>query len=480
MPDIILTTLNARYVHASLGLRCLLANLGDLAPQAVLREFTINDQADRVVEALLALSPRLVACSVSIWNLRETTRMLGILRAVAPEVRIVLGGPELSHDWQGEPVIALADALVLGEGEAVFPDLCRELLADDQRRPLRVVAGGTPHLASLPLPYEYFTDDDLAHRLIHVESSRGCPFSCAFCLSARDERVRRIPLDAFLEAMDRLLTRGCRCFKFLDRTFNVDDEAACRILEFFLARWREGLFLHFEMVPDRLSVRLRQLLATFPPGGVQLELGIQSFDPAVLAIIGRRMDVTAAADHLTWLRTQTGAHLHVDLIAGLPGETVAGFAAGFDRLWRLRPHEIQVGILKRLKGTPLAEADHGLRFNPEPPYDLLAGPLWSFTEMQRLRRLARTVEVFANRGRFTGAFALLVGDASPFTALSAFADWLQTQATGDHGLSQERQYAFVLRHLCEISGVQTAVAQATLRQDYLRQGNERHLPECLR
>lgn len=479
MPAIVLATLNARYAHTAVGLRCLMANLGALADQAVLHEFTIHDDPHVVVERVLAAAPQVVAWSVAIWNRRETERVLRILRAVAPQVRIVLGGPELTGATADHPLLALADVLVDGEGEAVFPDLCRTLLAGGAVAP--VVCGTPPDLATMVLPYDLYTDQDIAHRLIYVEATRGCPFTCAFCQSARDERVRRVPLERFLPAMERLLERGCRTFKFLDRSFNVLESTAIPVLDFFRARWRDGLFLHLEVMPDRVSPRLRELLASFPPGGVQLEVGIQSFEPATLAAIGRRMDADAAADSIAWLRTHTGCHLHADLIAGLPGEDEAGFHRGFDRLWRLRPHEIQVGILKRLVGTPLHdEAAADLRFNPDPPYDLLCSDAWPFAAMRRVTRLARTVEVFHNRGGFAGACDLLVGGRDPHVAWQGFADWLHVHAGGDHGLSQARQYDLLRRHLVEACGQAAPTVVAQLRADYLVEGRERHLPECLR
>ncbi len=193
------------------------------------------------------------------------------------------------------------------------------------------------------------------------------------------------------------------------------------------------------------------------------------------------MDPDLAAANIGWLRDHTGCHLHADLIAGLPGEDEAGFRAGFDRLWRLRPHEIQVGILKRLVGTPLHDdAAADMRFNPDPPYDLLCSDAWPFAAMRRVSRLARTVEVFHNRGGFAGGCDLLVGDRSPADAWQAFADWLHVHAGGDHGLSRARQYDLLRRHLVEVHGHAPAAVVAQLRADYLVTGRERHLPECLR
>ena len=209
----------------------------------------------------------------------------------------------------------------------------------------------------LALPYDEYTEEDLAHRVVYVEASRGCPFRCAFCLSALDRTAWAFDLPRFLAALERLYRRGARRFKFVDRTFNLKVDAAAQILQFFLDRLAAdgaGLFVHFELIPDHLPARLRELVARFPAGVLQFEVGVQTFDPQVQARIQRTQDDARTEANLRWLVQHSRAHVHADLIFGLPGETLAGFARGFDRLLALGPQEIQLGVLKRLRGTPLA------------------------------------------------------------------------------------------------------------------------------
>ncbi len=222
----------------------------------------------------------------------------------------------------------------------------------------RVHAGEQPPLAELASPYAEYSDDDLRHRHVYVEASRGCPFKCEFCLSALDRTAWPFPLDRFLRELEALWRRGARRYKFVDRTFNLRVETSAAILDFFLQRIEaapdDPPFLHFELIPDHLPTALRGRLARFPAGTLQLEIGIQTFNVEVQALISRRQKNDEAEANLRWLRAETRAHLHVDLIAGLPGEDLASFAAGFDRLVALRPHEIQLGVLKRLRGAPIA------------------------------------------------------------------------------------------------------------------------------
>jgi radical SAM superfamily enzyme YgiQ (UPF0313 family) len=422
VPAIVLATFNAKFIHASFGLRCLLANLGELRPQAVLAEFTVNERPLDVAERILALDPRIVGLGVYVWNVVVTTELVALLKRLRPELVVVLGGPEVSHETEGQEIVRLADFTIRGEGESLFPRLCRELLAGRPPQ-TKIIASAAPELGGLVLPYEECADADIAHRLIYVEASRGCPFACEFCLSSLDEAVRAFPLEPFLAAMDRLLARGVRHFKFVDRTFNLHLPTSRRILEFFLERMAEcastpraepavarypGLFLHFELVPDRLPPELRELLARFPAGTLQLEVGIQTFDPEVAAAISRRQDVVKLEDNFRFLRAHTTAHVHADLIVGLPGEAPAGFAAGFDRLVALGPQEIQVGLLKRLRGAPIARHDgpEAMVYSPAPPYEILRNRVIDFPTMQRLRRFARYWELVGNSGNFVDTLPL--------------------------------------------------------------------------
>jgi radical SAM superfamily enzyme YgiQ (UPF0313 family) len=485
MTTIVLATLNARFSHASLGLRYLHANLGALRGSAAVREFTIHDAPAAVAERLLAEAPAIVGLGVYIWNLRETTQVVAILKRIAPEVRIVIGGPEVSHESEHEPIVGLADVLITGEADLTFAAVCADLLAGRQPGAdfPKVVRSPKPDPAALALPYALYSDADLADRLIYVEASRGCPFTCEFCLSSVDNGVRAFPLDAFLEAMDALLARGCRTFKFVDRTFNLSPRTAAAILGFFLARLRPQLFLHFEMVPDRLPEAVKELIGRFPPGAIQFEIGIQSFTPLVGELVSRRMDRGRTEANLRWLRERTAVHIHADLIIGLPGETFDSLAESFDALWFLGPHEIQVGILKLLKGTPIGRHREAFAmvFNPEPPYDLLQSREFGFAAMQRLKRFARYFELFVNRERFADGIALVVaGGPSPFRALLALADWLWATTGQEHAISQQRQYELLARYLEERLAVPRAQVIAALAGDFLRHGARKQLPEFLR
>jgi radical SAM superfamily enzyme YgiQ (UPF0313 family) len=480
MPDIVLATLNAKYIHAAFGLRYLFANLGELQPRAVIAEFDINQRPLDIAEALLAREPKIIGLGVYIWNVVNTTEVVDTLKRVRPGIKIILGGPEISHESGAQEIARLADHVITGEGDLQFAEVCRALLGGGPAQP-KIIAAEPPDFSRLALPYDFYTDEDLAHRIVYVEASRGCPFTCEFCLSSLEVPVRAVPLDVFLAAMQKLLDRGLKQFKFVDRTFNLNIATSRAILEFFLARHQPGNFYHFEMVPDRLPVELREVIAKFPPGALQFEVGVQTFNPQVGQNISRRQDYGRLADNLHFLRHETRVHIHADLIVGLPGETVASFAAGFDRLVALGPQEIQVGILKRLRGTPIArhDAEWQMVYHARPPYEILQNRLLDFATLQRLRRFAKYWDLIGNSGNFVDATPLVWRGGSPFAQFLRLSDWLYTRLGRTDTIALARLAELLFDFLTGELKQEPAVVAETLLRDWRRAGR-REVPEFLR
>ena len=474
MADIVLTTLNAKYIHAAFGLRYLLANLGDLRSRACLLEFDINQRPLDIAEVLLAQNPRIIGLGVYIWNVTESTGVVAALKRLRPELIILLGGPEVSFETDQQEIIRLADHVITGEADLKFAEVCRQLLANETARPPRIIPAELPKLEDLALPYDLYTDEDVRNRVVYVEASRGCPFTCEFCLSSLDVPVRQFPSPALLEQLQTLLDRGLLQFKFVDRTFNLNPQTSRAILQFFLDRLRPGLFVHFEMVPDRLPEPLREIIAKFPPGALQFEVGIQTFDEATAKNISRRQDYGRLADNVRFLREKTGVHIHADLIAGLPGETLESFGAGFDRLVAFGPQEIQVGILKRLRGTPIVRHDVEWRmiYNAQPPYEILQNRLLDFAIMQRLRRFARYWDLVGNSGNFVETTPLLWSGrpGSPFWSFWRFSEWLFGQTGRNHAIALSRLGDLIFQYLTTETGLATDQAARALWNDWQRGG----------
>ena len=479
-PSIVLCTLNAKFIHASLGLRYLLANMGDLKAKTAMREFTVARKPQEVASELLALlgpmqdgAVQIVGLGVYIWNVAQSTELVRLLKAARPTLKVVLGGPEVSHELDDQEIVHLGDFVITGWGDVSFPKLCRSLMNGPQPI-VKVIPGEQPPLSEIVLPYGEYSNADLAHRLLYVEASRGCPFKCEFCLSSLDQTAWAFDLDDFLAEMEVLYQRGARNFKFVDRTFNLKIDASVRILQFFLDRLTDDLFLHFEVIPDHLPQRLKTMIAQFPAGVLQLEIGIQSFNAEVQQRISRQQDNEKTEANLRWLVTQSYAHLHTDLIFGLPGETLGSFAAGFDRLYALQAHEIQLGVLKRLRGTPIARhsAVHAMVYDADPPYIVQQTGVLEADTVERFKRFSRYWDLLANSGRFKQTLPLLLKQyqPSPFHAFLAFSDWLWRRTGKTSELSPELLVDALADYLCDDCGVDRQAVQQSLLSDYAGSG----------
>ena len=468
MTNIILTTLNARYMHTAFGLRYLFANMAALLAQTKIIEFTIQELPINIVEQLLLSKPKIIGFSVYIWNIEEVTKTVAMLKQIAPDVVIVLGGPEVSHYPDVPAVTDLADYVISGAGEVSFPTLCRQILADD-RPENKFIDGEVIALEQLKLPYDFYSDEDIRTRLIYVEASRGCPFKCEFCLSALDKTVTAFSLEPFFAAMDKLLDRGVRNFKFIDRTFNLKVSTSVAILEFFLDRMTDDLYLHFEVVPDNLSDKLKEILQRFPAHSLQFEIGVQTFDADIQTLISRKQNNAKTKANIIWLREHTGAHLHTDLIFGLPSDTLENFGNSFNQLIALQPHEIQLGILKRLRGAPLNRHNetYQLRYNPDAPYNILTTKDISFNDMQRVNRFARFWDMIGNSGRFSNTLPLILTN-QPFEHFMTLSDQLYQQAGSSWKIALKRLFELIYTVLTQQFKLDSDIVKQALAVDYAR------------
>ena len=442
MSLIILTTLNAKYQHSSLGLRYLMANMEELVTETKMMEFTINIDSPQIVESLLANTPQIVGFGIYIWNAQATLEVIKLLKAISPHTVVILGGPQsICAPTQ------ICDYIIQGEGDTQFATLCRKIL-NNETITQKIFTPAVPDLSSLKLPYHLYSNEDIQHRYLYLETTRGCPYRCEFCLSSIDKEVRNFNLDLIFAEIEKLLARGGQHFKFVDRTFNLDLKRTKRILQFFLARINQPFFLHFEMNAENFDEELFSLLGQFPPQKLQLEIGIQTFNPNVASEIKRPLNIEVIKTNITRLISETKAHLHTDLIAGLPGEDLVSFAKGFNQLVQLAPHEIQLGILKKLGGTAIARHDGPWQmiYNSDPPYDLLQNKLITFPEMQKLKRFARFWDLFYNRHNFNNAVAKMLGD-DPFGNFQAFCQYLENKSYSPYAISLTNQARVLYQYM---------------------------------
>ncbi|MCW8830716.1 MAG: DUF4080 domain-containing protein, partial [Gammaproteobacteria bacterium] len=395
-----------------------------------------------------------------------------LIKKISPETIVILGGPEVSHSPDHPDVVKLVDYVIEGAGEISFRKLCQQLLTN-QAPSEKIIQGEVIALDDLKLPYCYYSDEDIRNRMIFVEASRGCPFKCEFCLSALDKTSKPFELEKFLGEMNRLHQRGARNFKFIDRTFNLKVSASVAIMEFFLDRMSDDLYLHFEVVPDNLPDKLKETIKKFPAHSLQFEVGIQSFDPAIQELINRRQDNEKSCKNLLWLREKTQAYIHADLIFGLPGDTLDNFARSFNQLVTLKPHEIQLGILKRLRGAPINRHSetYQLRFNPKAPYNILSTRDIDFHTMQAMNRFARYWDMIGNSGRFKNTLPLILGE-SPFENFFQLSKSLYQREGSTWKISQKRLFTLLFSILTEEMNLVEQEMLTPLRLDYENSGEK--------
>lgn len=483
--DILLCTLNSTYQHSSFGLRYLMANMGDLQSRTQILEWTIKENPRNIVEKVLALKPRIVGFSVYIWNTLETLEVIMILKKVAPEIVIVLGGPEISYETQTQPHLKWCDYVIQGEADFSFPEFCSNLIHQGIKPEQQILSFALPDIKKISSPYALYSDDDIKNRVIYVEASRGCPYKCEYCLSSLDKSVRNFPLEGFLADMKSLMDRGARTFKFVDRTFNLSPTTSTEILKFFQQHLDLGLFLHFELVPDRLPKEIREHIQLFPAGSLQFEVGIQTLNPEVATNVSRKNDLVKVAENFKYILEHTKVHTHADLIVGLPGETFESFAAGFDQLAAMGPDEIQVGILKRLKGTPIArhEKTFQMVYSEVPPYQILRNSTMDFATLQNMNRFAKFWDLYSNSGEFKNFMQWIRFEHQPqdsyFFKFFKFTEFLNSHFSEIHSISlmnlAEKAWIYLQK-----SGVDEDLASAIIEKDFCFGQKRRDLPPFLK
>lgn len=425
-------------------------------------EFSINDALQSVAEKILDTSPSIIGIGVYIWNASQIKELIEIIKKVSPQTVIILGGPEVSY----EPFrvdYSLADFIIQGEGDTAFYNLAKKI-SNNEKPQTRIIKPVMENLKAINLPYPHYSDEDIKNRYIYVEASRGCPFLCEFCLSSIDEKIRTFDLDKLIAEFEALWQRGARNFKFVDRTFNINIPLAKRILDFFLSKEGE-YFAHFEVIPDHFPDSIKEKIALFPHGALQLEIGIQTLNEQIAENISRPLKLDKIKENIAFLENETHAHIHLDLIVGLPGENLESFGKNLDTLVGLSGCEIQVGILKKLSGTAIDRHDekYAMVYSDIPPYDILKTSELSFKEIQKMKRFARFWDIYYNSGNFKHTVELLKNGGAIYENFKAFSLWIYEQTDSTYKISLERQGELLFEFLtCKLLLAKKSVAEAML------------------
>lgn len=427
---ILLAAVNAKYIHSCLAVYSLKAAAGVYGEHIAIGEYTINQQTDEILRDLYKKQPRVVAFSCYIWNWRVIRELVRELPKVLPGVRLWVGGPEVSYNAR-EVLVEYPEltGVLREEGEGTFLELAayyiegkgslsliRGLTFREQEGEIRENTAAEPaDMNRLPFVYE---DMELfRNRILYYESSRGCPFRCSYCLSSIEKTVRCRSLALVKKDLGVFLEAKVPQVKFVDRTFNADSRRAAELWKWILDNDNGVTNFHFEIGADQITEEQLAILSQMRPGLVQLEIGVQSTNPETIRAVSRRMDLEELKETVERIRGFRNIHQHLDLIAGLPGEDLESFRHSFDEVFALRPHNLQLGFLKVLKGSPMQQkaAEYGLVFHEQPPYEVLRTNWLAYGDILLLKGVEEMVEVYFNSRQFEKTLErLLCRYKSPF------------------------------------------------------------------
>lgn len=498
--------MNSKYIHASPSPWFLKACCGPECGEVGVAEYTINDDPGAVLSQIYGEKPDVAAFSCYIWNIGLVLQLVTDLKKVLPQLKIILGGPEVSFDapeiLETHPEI---DYVITGEGERAFARLAAVLNGNGASGPEEIgglclrYSGGmrlnaaipVDDLDALPSPYTPEMLRTVGNRIVYYESSRGCPFSCSYCISSTFSGVRYFSMDRVKRELTLLFDSGIRQVKFTDRTFNCSKARAMEIFGHIAGLYGRSRALsgaepdinfHFEAAADLFDDEMLDLLASVPPGLIQLEIGLQTMNEKTLDAVSRRTDLTRLCNNVRRLRAAGNVHLHLDLIAGLPFEDFASFRESFDAVYGLRPHQLQLGFLKLLKGTRIRrEASlHGYGFSDRPPYEVFFSKYLSFDELLDLKGVEGLLDRYYNSGRFAYTLGfMLEHPGSAFDFFLAFHRFNRTQGRTRLPAALKDLYGLLAEFAASATGIDADALKEFMRLDYFGTDSSGSLPREL-
>jgi radical SAM superfamily enzyme YgiQ (UPF0313 family) len=451
---LLLTAINAKYIHSNLAVYSLKASAGEYKDVVEIAEFTINNQADYVLEEIYKRKPDVLLFSCYIWNLSMIETVMREFHKLCPNVPIWLGGPEVSFEVEdfltNHPEVT---GLMMGEGEETFRELCKYYTASEAEIELEQVRGiayrkGNGEIQVNPwreildmstLPFSYNKMEDFSNRIIYYESSRGCPFSCSYCLSSVDKKLRFRDIELVKEELQFFIDQKVPQIKFVDRTFNCHHAHAMEIWKYIHEHDNGVTNFHFEVSADLINEEELALMEQMRPGLIQLEIGVQSTNDVTIKEIKRTMKLERLKEIVRRVQGFGNIHQHLDLIAGLPYEDYETFRKSFDEIYALQPNQLQMGFLKVLKGSYMHEHadEYEILYHDNPPYEVLATKWLSYEDVLKMKRVEEMLEVYYNSGQFEVTMKVLgTRFASAFDMFQRLGDFYEKK--GYFGMSHSR------------------------------------------
>lgn len=490
--NIIISTLNAKYIHTSLSIRYLKA-YAQPDYDVQLAEYTIKDPIMNIVGDLYSKKPDVIGFSCYIWNIEETMKVVAMLKKINPELVIILGGPEVTYDvgeWLDQ--IPGADFIVIGEGEVTFKALLSEIEGANDYKKVGGIAyrqdgkkviqpqNGKVDLKSLPTPYRLEEDrDELSKRVTYIETSRGCPFSCQFCLSSIEVGVRYFDREKIKKDIRYLMENGAKTIKFVDRTFNISRSYAMDMFQFLIDEHHPGVVFQFEITADIMRPEVIQFLNDHAPAGLfRFEIGVQSTNDHTNDLVMRRQNFEKLTRTVTMVKDGQKIDQHLDLIAGLPEEDYLSFRKTFNDVFELRPEEMQLGFLKMLRGTGLRirANDHDYIYSDHAPYEILGNNVLSFDDIVRIKQVEDVLEKYWNDHRMDHTTEFLVESVfnSPFDFFQEFGTFWDEQGWSRIGHQLEDLFRRLQQFLSSRESADLKTIIGLMKLDYFM--NQKYKP----
>lgn len=491
---IVLAGINSKFIHSNLAVRYLKAYTRDIDYNCVIREFSINDRKEKITEELIGENPDIIAFSCYIWNVEYITYIANLIKLINEDIEILVGGPEASYDSREFLIKNNVDYVIEGEGEETFREFVKEKLVEPKSKMVSLITGlytkngdtiyygGARQpldMEKLIFPYDY--SDNLDNKIIYYESSRGCPFKCAYCLSSTQHGVRFQDIERVKKELDYFINKRVRLVKFVDRTFNCNAEFATNVWKFLINKDTDTVF-HFEISGDLLSKEQLNLLSKAPKGRFQFEVGVQTTNNEVLRNIDRFVSFADISEKVIELEKMKNIQQHLDLIAGLPDEDFESFKKSFNDVYSISPDVIQLGFLKLLKGSKMRnEAQKwGMIYSPYAPYEILKTSVLSYDEIVSIKRVEEIFDKYYNSNKFKTILKYFVTFyKTPFDFYNMLGKFYYAKGYYNRNISSADYYNVFIEFNDEVLKSDKESVNEIVKYEYLLYNRKRWLPEFI-
>ena len=488
---ILLTAINSKFIHSNLAVRYLKAFTDDLSYECSIREFSINDREEKILEEIIKEKPNVVAFSTYIWNIEMITRLSNLIKMIDKNIEILYGGPEVSYDSFNILKELNGDYIIQGEGEKTYREFVEYKLGEKKLESIRglyfkkcndvIFNGNRPLMNMDEIVFPYKEDENLDNKIVYYEASRGCPFNCKYCLSSTTHGVRFLDIERVKKELQFFIDKKVRLVKFVDRTFNCNFKFSTAIWEFLINSDTKTQF-HFEISADILKPQELEILRKAPKDRFQFEVGVQTTNDDVLRQINRFVNFSDIKEKVLELLAIKNIKQHLDLIAGLPGEDYKSFKKSFNDVYSIGPEEIQLGFLKLLRGSSMREEAelYDMKYSPYPPYEILSTKDISYDELLVLKKVEHMVDKYYNSQKFNNVIKFFIDKfETPFDFFLSLGEFFEMKDYFNRNIGNSEYYKVFLEFNEKVLKSDNSILRDIIKYDYLTFNKRRGMPEFL-